>query len=303
MSLTGGEPLTRGDLPEILQEIRTLSLGVCDIYTNGVLLDQHFLSLLVSLDFHPTLRFSLDGVGYHDRFRGMQGAEHKVLRVIRLAKEAGFDVTVVTAVVPENISLIHKTYDRMKDMGVTAWGIARPQGMGNAKDLASRVSTEQMAELCLQLLKRWTEDGYPFMIGLEAFYSGAGKNGDAYVKKPFSLNDYACGGCRQYPYLNDAGVLLPCPSYSDTDYEERLLSLRDHTLEELLQQTLFRQMSDIKKRDMKECLDCEHLEDCRTGCRASSYHMGNGLYGRDEQLCEIYEHQYRARFENREGML
>lgn len=152
LSLTGGEPLTRGDLPEILQEIRTLSLGVCDIYTNGVLLDQHFLSLLVSLDFHPTLRFSLDGVGYHDRFRGMQGAEHKVLRVIRLAKEAGFDVTVVTAVVPENISLIHKTYDRMKDMGVTAWGIARPQGMGNAKDLASRVSTEQMAELCLQLL-------------------------------------------------------------------------------------------------------------------------------------------------------
>ena len=85
---SGGEPLMRTDLIELVQHARSAGLRAV-ISTNGTLIDQRVADHLaqVNVDY---VGVSLDGLAQtHDAFRGKDGAFDAAIRAIRLCRDAG----------------------------------------------------------------------------------------------------------------------------------------------------------------------------------------------------------------------
>ena len=89
--LSGGEPLLRGDLLELVTCATRLGMRAV-VSTNGTLLDEPTAAALVRAKL-SYVGVSLDGVGaVNDRFRGQGGAFEAAISGIRIAKRAGLKV-------------------------------------------------------------------------------------------------------------------------------------------------------------------------------------------------------------------
>lgn len=303
VSLTGGEPFLREDLFDLIRLLAEKRIHLADIYSNGTLISDAWLKDLKDLGVRPVFRISFDGCGAHDRMRGMPGVEPLVLSAIHRIRAAGFDVAVTTSVDKTNVESLAATYERMKEFDLYAWGVARPQPVGCGRGLATGLSLEEMAGVCERLLRRWIEDGRPFMIGLEAFYSGA-KGGAVNRAVPAPGNptpdSYACPSCRQWPYLAPDGKILPCIGYTDTDWVDRLPNLLEIGLSGAWNDPALRSLLDIKKGDVLarnvECAGCEMFSQCGTGCRASALAGGGALLSKDPMACELWKGGFKRRF-------
>jgi hypothetical protein len=75
VSITGGEPLIRGDFWQIIDELINHNILIPTIYTNGALVDRALIDGLTSRKIRPTFQISYDGPGWHDWLRGIDGAE------------------------------------------------------------------------------------------------------------------------------------------------------------------------------------------------------------------------------------
>jgi GTP 3',8-cyclase len=105
MRLTGGEPLLRSGLADLVGELSAID-GVADLAltTNGVLLAQHAAELAANGLKRVTV--SLDTLD-HETFRRMSGGFDGLARVldgIRAAQEAGLDPVKVNAVIQRGIN-------------------------------------------------------------------------------------------------------------------------------------------------------------------------------------------------------
>ncbi len=95
LRLTGGEPLLRHALPEILQRLSRLSLKKIGMTTNGILLDRH----LDLLETHAVtnLNISLDSLQPKTFEKITYGHQlNKILTTIQTAKERGFQIKINT---------------------------------------------------------------------------------------------------------------------------------------------------------------------------------------------------------------
>jgi MoaA/NifB/PqqE/SkfB family radical SAM enzyme len=96
--ITGGEPLIRKDIDEIIKYAKDLGF-IVSIITNGLLVKHH----LDSLKLVDALYISFDGSKkIHESLRG-KGTHKKVLEAIKLAKEAGINVYPETVLSKQNL--------------------------------------------------------------------------------------------------------------------------------------------------------------------------------------------------------
>lgn len=86
LNITGGEPLLREDLPDLLKQAKEAGLHVA-LYTNGILYAEKAKSLAGLID---KLFFSLDYpfAEMHDRSRGVE-CFHTAIKAVKLAQELG----------------------------------------------------------------------------------------------------------------------------------------------------------------------------------------------------------------------
>lgn len=100
--LTGGEPLMRKDLPELVR--RSAQLGLMPVIgSNGIMLDVKRAAGLRALG-AAGVGISLDSAtdGFHDRLRGLPGAWEGARRGMQAARDAGLAVLVQTTLFEEN---------------------------------------------------------------------------------------------------------------------------------------------------------------------------------------------------------
>ena len=113
VGITGGEPLVREDLLDIIDELNKREIGISVIFTNGWLLDEEFLDELEIRHMHPSFQLSYDGVGWHDFLRGVAGAEEKTLKALKLLKDRDYRVSVSVSLHRKNISTLRETVNLM----------------------------------------------------------------------------------------------------------------------------------------------------------------------------------------------
>jgi len=89
INVTGGEPLLRRDLAEVIGAMQGQCPGVRIVLSTNGLLPKRLEKLLESVK-GIAVRISLDGMdGLHDTIRGIEGAFDRVLESIEVARRAG----------------------------------------------------------------------------------------------------------------------------------------------------------------------------------------------------------------------
>lgn len=299
VAATGGEPLIRKDFFRFVRELVSRKICLSDIYTNGMLVTEDFLGRLKEMGVDPVFRVSFDGIGAHEKMRGIPGCEAAALKSIERICAAGFRVSVGTCVDENSMETLIDTYRYMKTLQVQAWGIARPQPMGCGRKF-KRIDTGVFMKACEELLKLWIDDGCPFLLGLEAFFSGTGETAGKQQLLEFDIQGYSCSSCRKWPYISENGTLMPCPSYCDTAYASMLPNLLTCSLQEAWEEPCWQELTQVRRTQILEnekmCRECEFQKYCGGGCRVAAVINGNGLYARDPLICEVWKKNGKQRF-------
>lgn len=136
VGFTGGEPLARPDLPELVVESHHLGMASI-LFTSGASVSKATFRALkharlwaccASLDF--------DNATEHDRMRGKAGVFDAVLETIRLSKEAGF-YTMVSSVATRSFieqKMFQRIHALCRKLGVDEYRIVEPMPCGALSD-------------------------------------------------------------------------------------------------------------------------------------------------------------------------
>ena len=136
INVTGGEPLVRQDLCEVM-EYATNELGFrWGMTTNGILLNDENIEKLKKANME-TISISIDGLEEtHDRFRGVPGSYKTIINNIKKLKEADFvkHLQVTTVFHKENINELNELYKVMLNLGLDSWRLVSMDPIGRANE-------------------------------------------------------------------------------------------------------------------------------------------------------------------------
>ncbi len=129
VSITGGEPLMRKDLFEVVAHMTRLGMRSC-IVTNGVLLDARNAARLYDAGMR-TVTVSIDGLeGTHEAVRG-KGSYRAALAALGHARAAGLTtIEAVTCVRPANLGELPEIERAVRDAGAELWRVITIDRMG-----------------------------------------------------------------------------------------------------------------------------------------------------------------------------
>ena len=134
--LTGGDPLERKDLYDLIDEAHKLGIGVSITPAASEALER---DVLVRLKEHRVegLGLSLDGstAARHDSIRGVPGTFERTLQAMRWAQELGMPLQVNTLVSEETAGDIPAVYELLKPFGVARWSLFFLISVGRGKVL------------------------------------------------------------------------------------------------------------------------------------------------------------------------
>lgn len=154
VGITGGEPLMRQDLPQIIQHIKQMGFPVGIVSNGFAMTPQKFIELInAGLN---TLTFSLDGLKKeHNQLRKNPLSYQHVYTAIKNAasfieqskNKAHFDFDVVTCVSPINIGSLEQIKDSLLQAGVKHWRLFAIFPSGRAVSQQYNLSREQFTYL------------------------------------------------------------------------------------------------------------------------------------------------------------
>jgi len=211
LRLTGGEPLLRPHLADLVARLRQLD-GITDLAltTNGVLLSRHAAELReAGLDRVTISLDTLDPALFH-RMSGGRGALDEVLAGIDAAQAVGFPHGVKLNTVVQrgvNEDTVIDLVERFRGSGIVVRFIEY-MDVGNRNDW-HREAVVPSAELIQRIGGRWplraVPPKYPGEVATRyRFEDGAGEIGMiSSITQPF------CGGCTR-ARLSSEGVLYTC---------------------------------------------------------------------------------------------
>ena len=136
INVTGGEPLVRQDLCEVM-EYAANELGFhWGMTTNGILLNDENIEKLRKANME-TISISIDGLEEtHDKFRGVPGSFKIITNNIKKLKEADFvkHIQVTTVFHKDNINQLEQLYDIMSSLDLDSWRLVSMDPIGRANE-------------------------------------------------------------------------------------------------------------------------------------------------------------------------
>jgi AdoMet-dependent heme synthase len=132
--LTGGDPLARADLFELMDEARRLGISVSITPAATSALTRE---MLVRLKEHGVdgLGLSLDGAtaDRHDSIRGVPGTFHRTIQAMRVAQELEMPVQINTLVAEETAFDLRAIYELLKPFEIARWSLFFLISVGRGK--------------------------------------------------------------------------------------------------------------------------------------------------------------------------
>ena len=145
--LTGGDPIKRPDLFELIGHARSVGVRVSLTPSATPLLTKDIVVRLKEAGL-ARLAVSMDGASAetHDAFRGMSGSFARTLDAVRWANEIGLPVQINTTFSRRNIAEIDEIVALMEKLKITLWSVffLVPTGRGKLNDLLSAEEFESV---------------------------------------------------------------------------------------------------------------------------------------------------------------
>jgi radical SAM protein len=277
--LTGGDPIKRPDLFELIAHARTVGVRVSLTPSATPLLTREIVFRLKEAGL-ARLAVSLDGASAatHDAFRGMAGSFERTMNATRWANEAGLSVQINTTFSRRNIEEMDEIAQLIEKLHITLWSVffLVPTGRGKLDDLLSADQFEQVFARIYRLSKTATFDiktteaqhyrRYILQQRVQERKAGvhqevaAERSADSIGRAPRGLNDG-----KGFVFISHTGEVFPSgflPVAAGDVRQQPLASIyRDSPL--------FRRLRDTAQLQGK-CGQCEFREICG-GSRSRAY--------------------------------
>lgn len=269
--LTGGEPLLRKDLPELVAAGNERGLRMV-LGTNGLLLDARTVTDLSDCGLQG-VGISLDNLRpeEHELFRGVPGAWGKTVSAIRACRESGLHVQLHTTITSKNMGQLGSFVQFSLREGVSILNFFFLVCTGRGQWLTDITPSQYEAVLqeiaCLQQNTR----GLMIQARCAPHFKRILYQQDP--RSPFTrATGYDGGGCpaaTHYCRIDPVGNVTPCPYM-----ENSAGNIRDSSFWEIWDHSpLFKQFRTLELKG--RCGSCEYRSLCG-GCRARAQeHHGN----------------------------
>ena len=144
---TGGDPLERPDLDDMIQEARLRGLIVAIAPSVTPKLDQEAIRRWKQLGVH-SVSLSLDGVDAetHDTYRGVRGTYSRTIDLAHTIVEEGLALQINTAVSQQTMAQVRPMAQLVESLGVTSWEIFFVIPTGRAR-IADALLPNQIEEV------------------------------------------------------------------------------------------------------------------------------------------------------------
>jgi len=260
LTLTGGEPLLRGDLGDIVERVRERGVAV-NLISNGSLLSEDNLGRIrpgdVSTWELPLL--SADRT-VHDRMSAAEGAFDKVVEAIADLKLRGERVVCVFVATRLNLDGLHRTLELAFALGADGVMFNRfnPGGRGY-ENLALLQASPAEIQAGLDVAEEFaTSFGLPISCSIPLPPCLVDTSRYAHL----SFGYCALGSDRAYFTVDPVGYLRPC-NHSATV----LGDLHASSFAELVESE---SMTCYREALPDMCVGCETAVDCQGGCKAAA---------------------------------
>ncbi len=283
---TGGEPLMRKDLFELIPYARSKGLR-CVMGTNGTRIDAAMAGKIKEAGIQRC-SISLDGPDAlsHDGFRGIPGAFDASLAGIEELKNAGVEFQINTTVTKHNMPFFKQVFHLAEDLGSAAWHIFLlvPTGRGNAirNEIINAEEYEEVLNWFYDFrkttsmhLKATCAPHYYRIMRQRAKAEGIKVNMDNFGLDAMTRG---CLGGTGFCFISHTGQVQPC-GFLELDCGQ---IKQTHFPEIWATSPQFQALRNPAQYEGK-CGVCQYHRVCG-GCRARAHTMKNN-YLKEEPLC------------------
>ena len=274
LHLSGGEPLLRRDLAEIVRTASELGLYT-NLITSALGLTPRRAGQLrtAGLD-HVQISLQADEAALSDRLAGTPSFERK-LSAARLVKQLGWPLTLNVVLHRQNLDRVDRILDLAEELGADRIELANTQYYGWALHnrsglLPSRAQVER-AEVLVRAARERLAGRMEIIYVLPDYYSR--------YPKP-CMGGW---GRRQLTVVPDGNV-LPCPTAHDLPLPRA--SVREHSLAWIWEESpLFRRFRGTDWMP-EPCRSCNRRELDFGGCRCQAFQL-TGDAARTDPVCHL----------------
>lgn len=317
-SITGGEPLVRPDFWEIIDALRDRDIGIIQIYSNGLAVNEDLLDGFERRGLRPEFNMSFDGVGHHDWLRGQPGAEKAVRRAFELCRDRGFPTGAEMCLWKENAHTLRESINYLASVGcrsiktnpVADTGAWREGGYADKHDL----SLDETLEIYLNYLDDFYRDLPPMFLHLGGFIAADGLLPDVYTLPVVHVakdpdNVCMCAHARMSMYISAEGRAMTCMPISNNDeFMADYPRIQELGLRKCLTDSKYMELINTRAGEVlahnEKCVSCRYRKLCLGGCRAAALlSHPRDILAPDEYTCRIFRDGWLQKIESRIAQL
>ena len=255
--VTGGEPLLRKDLVEILNYAHLKGLNT-SVATNGFHINEDKAKLFAKGD-TSLIQISIDGSrDIHNYIRCNTESFDKANAAVRLLKQySGAKINVATTVMPYNINDLENLKNILLSLKIDFWSIGTVMPVGKAKDDTSLFLSKEQFEYLLNFIINSRKE---LNLDIVENFPYLGKF-DKKVRTSPRLCPVGILSC----CIGVDGHIRGCPDQPDNEFY-REGDLRIQTFAEIWENGFKRYRNKEILTSDKNCNYCYYRKDCFGGC-------------------------------------
>ena len=288
MAFTGGEPLMRDDLFELLAYSRALGFNNT-IATNATLIDDSVAHRLRHAGV-VIAAVSLDGITAetHDRIRGLPGSFEQAVQGMRALTRAGILLHINITAMEYNVKQLERLMDLVDELNTGILLIYQLVPVGRGRVIEHAMLDRDANKWLVEFMAKAQRDTNAIMEPV------AGPQYWPYLLKRAHISNgmqlwfaekvfHGCAAGRGFIYIKPDGAVWPCPFVEiDCGNVKEYSFMNIWKSSEVLNQLRNREQS-LKG----QCGECEYRRLCG-GCRGRAW-AANGDYLAEDPCCFIHD--------------
>ncbi len=273
--ISGGEPLIRKDIFEIMEYIQSKGMGFC-LLTNATLINDENVELLKKFGCFK-VEADLDGynAATYDMFRGVKGAFDASVKGIKVCLDHNLPIRCNVTITTLNIGWLKEIADTAYEIGVgEVCCVPLEQGGRGDKNweklcIKDAAEAERLYKEVDQYVKKKYGNKLLFIVPLEEI-EGVDETEESHgFAEHWDPNGMMppCGAGKYHCSINPYGKMILCPTAGDTIKIEPN-DLLTHSLSDIWNNS--KTLIEIRNAMRPKCFGCKHVV-CEIACPVVNY--------------------------------